>query len=196
MIGPLEALIKALRKLPGVGEKTATRYAFYILNADREEIQDLISAITDVKEKLRLCSQCFDLTDTDPCRICSDPRRDLSTMCVVETPLDLLAIEKSGLYRGLYHVLHGVLSPLEAIMPEDIRLAELVERVTTQGVKEVILALNPTVEGEATAAYIHDRLQGTGSAVSRIAYGIPVGGSLEYTDPLTLTKALENRKQM
>ena len=196
MIGPLEALIKALKKLPGVGEKTATRYAFYILNADREEIQGLISAITDVKERLRLCSRCYDLTDTDPCRICSDPRRDATTVCVVESPLDLLAIEKSGLFRGQYHVLHGVLSPLEAIMPEDIRLAELVERVTGQDVKEVILALNPTVEGEATAAYVHDRLQETGVAISRIAYGIPVGGSLEYTDPLTLSKALENRNQM
>jgi len=196
MIGPLEALIKALRKLPGVGEKTATRYAFYMLNADREEIQGLIKSIVDVKEKLRLCSQCFHLTDTDPCRICSDPRRDATTLCVVETPLDLLAVEKSGLYKGLYHVLHGVLSPLEAIMPEDIRLAELVNRVSTQGIKEIILALNPTVEGEATAGYIHDRLSEAGVTISRIAYGIPVGGSLEYTDPLTLSRALENRKQM
>lgn len=196
MIGPLEALIKTLRKLPGVGEKTATRYAFYMLNADREEIQGLIKSITDVKEKLRLCSQCFHLTDTDPCRICSDPRRDATTLCVVETPLDLLAVEKSGLYKGLYHVLHGVLSPLEAIMPEDIRLAELVSRVSTQGIKEIILALNPTVEGEATAGYIHDRLSEAGVTISQIAYGIPVGGSLEYTDPLTLSRALENRKQM
>lgn len=196
MIGPLEALIKALKKLPGVGEKTATRYAFYMLTADREEIQGLIKSIVDVKEKLRLCSRCFHLTDTDPCRICSDPRRDETTLCVVETPLDLLAVEKSGLYKGLYHVLHGVLSPLEAIMPEDIRLAELVSRVSNQGIKEVILALNPTVEGEATAGYIHDRLSEAGVTISRIAYGIPIGGSLEYTDPLTLSRALENRKQM
>jgi recombination protein RecR len=196
MIGPLEALIKALRRLPGVGEKTATRYAFYMLNADQDEIQELIKSIMDVKEKLRLCSQCFHLTDIDPCRICSDSRRDATILCVVETPLDLLAVEKSGLYRGLYHVLHGMLSPLEAIMPEDIRLAELVNRVSTQGIKEIILALNPTVEGEATAAYIHDRLSETGVTISRIAYGIPVGGSLEYTDPLTLSRALENRKQM
>lgn len=196
MIGPLESLIQILRKLPGVGEKTATRYAFHILNADPEEIQTLVKAITEVKQKLRLCSQCYNLTDTDPCRICSDPKRDASTICVVEAPLDLIAVEKSGLFRGRYHVLHGALSPLDAILPEDIRLGELVQRVAEQDIEEIILALNPTVEGEATAAYIHERLQDTGVTISRIAYGIPVGSSLEYTDPLTLSKALENRKRL
>ncbi|MEW6139520.1 MAG: recombination mediator RecR [Thermodesulfobacteriota bacterium] len=196
MIGPLESLIQILRKLPGVGEKTATRYAFHILNADPEEIQALVKAIMEVKQKLRLCSQCYNLTDTDPCRICSDPKRDASTICVVEAPLDLIAVEKSGLFRGRYHVLHGALSPLDAILPEDIRLGELVLRVAEQDIREIILALNPTVEGEATAAYIHERLQDTGVTISRIAYGIPVGSSLEYTDPLTLSKALENRKRL
>ena len=196
MIGPLEALISALKKFPGVGEKTATRYAFHILNACNEEIHELITTIRDVKEKLRLCSICFHLTDADPCALCSDPRRDASSVLVVETPVDLMAMEKAGHFRGVYHVLHGVLSPLDAIGPEDIRVAELVYRVKRREIKEVILALNPTVEGESTAAYIRDRLRDTDVAVSRIAYGIPIGGSLEYADPLTLSRALDNRKQI
>lgn len=196
MIGPLDALIKALKRLPGVGEKTATRYAFYILNADDSEIRDLTTTILNVKEKLRLCSRCFHLTDTDPCLICSDKRRDARRICVVETPLDLMAVEKAAHFRGLYHVLHGVLSPLDAIGPEDIRLSELIDRVKSEQIAEVIVALNPTVEGEATATYIRDRLKDTGVLVSRIAYGIPIGGSLEYADPLTLTRALDNRKEM
>jgi recombination protein RecR len=196
MTGPLEALIAALKQFPGVGEKTATRYAFHILNAGNEEIQELITTIRDVKEKLRLCSRCFHLTDTDPCALCSDPRRDPSRILVVETPVDLMAMEKAGHFRGVYHVLHGVLSPLDAIGPEDIRVAELVERAKHDEIKEVILALNPTVEGESTAAYIRDRLREADVAVSRIAYGIPIGGSLEYADPLTLSRALDNRKQI
>ncbi len=196
MIGPLEKLIKALKKLPAVGEKTATRYAFYFLNADAAEVRELVESIKDVKENLRLCSICFNLTDIDPCIICSDSRRDTKRICVVETPLDLMAIEKSGHYRGLYHVLHGVLSPLEAIGPKDIRLAELLERAQTGKFNEIILALNPTIEGESTSAYIKDRLAGSGVVVSRIAYGVPIGSSLEYTDPLTLSKALENRKEL
>ena len=194
--GPLEALIKALKGLPGVGEKTATRYAFYILNAKNKEIQELTNAIKNVRAKLRLCSTCFHLTDVDPCAICSDPRRDTSRICVVETPLDLLAVDKGGNFNGLYHVLHGLLSPLDAIGPEDIRLRELIDRVWNGDVKEVILALNPTVEGEATATFIRDQLKDSGAAVSRIAYGIPVGSSLEYADPLTLTRALENRTKL
>lgn len=196
MIGPLDALVKALKKLPGVGEKTATRYAFYLLNTGHDEVRELIQAIKDVKERLQLCSTCFHLTDVDPCHICSDPRRDSSRICVVETPVDLMAIEKSGHFRGLYHVLHGVLSPLDAILPEDIRLAELLERVHTPQTSEVILALNPTVEGEATASYIQQRLKDMGVTVSRIAYGIPIGGSLEYADPLTLSRALDNRSEL
>ncbi|MBM3301453.1 MAG: recombination protein RecR [Deltaproteobacteria bacterium] len=195
MVGPLETLIKELKKLPGVGEKTATRFAFYILNANNDEIHDLIQAISDVKERLRLCSICFNLTDHDLCHICSDPRRDTSRICVVETPVDLIAVEKSGHFKGLYHVLHGLLSPLDGILPEDIRVAELAERVARNKAHEVILALNPTVEGEATASYIRDRLSGQEVTVSRIAYGIPIGGSLEYADPLTLSRALDNRSQ-
>jgi recombination protein RecR len=196
MVGPLEILIKELRKLPGVGEKTATRFAFYILNADKRQIQDLMRAIEDVKEKLRLCANCFNLTDHDLCHICADPRRDSSRICVVETPVDVLAVEKSGRFKGVYHVLHGLLSPLDAILPGDIRLAELVERVRNSKITEVILALNPTVEGEATTSYIRDRLSGQDVAVSRIAYGIPIGGSLEYADPLTLSRALDNRTEL
>jgi recombination protein RecR len=196
LIGPLEILVKALKRLPGVGEKTATRFAFYMLNAKKEEIGELIRAIRDVKEKLRLCSRCFHLTEVDPCPICSDSRRDTSRLCVVETPLDLMAIEKAGHYKGLYHVLHGLLSPLDAIGPDDIRFSELLERVQEHKIAEVILALNPTVEGESTAGYIRDRLKGSGTIVSRIAYGIPVGGSLEYADPLTLSRALDNRKEL
>ncbi len=196
VIGPLEALVKALKRLPGVGEKTATRYAFYILNAKKEEIRELIKTISDVKGKLRLCSRCFHLTDIDPCPICSDMRRDVSRLCVVETSVDLMAIEKAGHFRGVYHVLHGLLSPLDAIGPDDIRLSELIERVQEEKVTEVILALNPTVEGESTTSYIRDRLKESGAIVSRIAYGIPVGGSLEYADPLTLSRALDNRKEL
>lgn len=196
MSRPLEALITALKRFPGVGEKTATRYAFYILNADREEMQDLVTAIKKVREHLKLCSSCFGLTDVDPCVICSDPRRDSTRICVVENPLDLMAIEKVSQFSGMYHVLHGVLSPLDAIGPDDIRLSELVERAVSIPGSEVILALNPTVEGESTSSYIADRLTSKGIRVSRIAYGIPIGGSLEYADPLTLTRALENRSYL
>jgi len=194
MSGPLETLIKALKRLPGVGEKTAARYAYYILNANRDEVQDLVSSIRKVREKLRLCSTCLNLTDVDPCTICSDPRRDVGRICVVESPLDLMAVEKASYFKGVYHVLHGVLSPLDAIGPDEIRLRDLIDRVEKGELSEVILALNPTVEGEATAAYIGDRLKKMGISVSRIAYGIPVGGSLEYADPLTLTRALQNRR--
>jgi recombination protein RecR len=196
LISPLEKLIKCLKKFPGVGEKTATRYAFFILNANPGEIDDLIKAIETVKKDLRLCSRCFHLTDQDLCDICRDQRRDQSRICVVESPLDLMAVEKSGQFKGVYHVLHGVMSPLDGIGPGEIRLNELVGRVKQNGVKEVILALNPTVEGEATASFIRDQLKETGVSVSRIAYGIPVGGSLEYADPLTLFRAFEHRTKI
>jgi recombination protein RecR len=196
LISPLEKLIKCLKKFPGVGEKTATRYAFFILNANPAEIDYLVKAIETVKKDLRLCSRCFHLTDQDLCDICRDQRRDESRICVVESPLDLMAVEKSGQFKGVYHVLHGVMSPLDGIGPEEIRLNELVVRVKQNGVKEVILALNPTVEGEATASFIRDQLKETGVSVSRIAYGIPVGGSLEYADPLTLFRAFEHRTKI
>ncbi|MEI6134097.1 MAG: recombination mediator RecR [Desulfomonile sp.] len=196
MISPLEKLIKSLKKFPGVGEKTATRYAFFILNADQREIGELVRNIEIVKRDLRLCSECFHLTDRELCDICGDTRRDTSRICVVETPLDLLAVEKSGDFRGIYHVLHGVMSPLDGIGPEEIRLNELVRRTNEGNVKEVILALNPTVEGEATASFIRDQLKETNVVISRIAYGIPIGGSLEYADPLTLTRAFEQRTKL
>ncbi len=194
--GPLLALIRALKHLPGVGEKTATRFSFHILNAPQGEILELIRSIEDVKQKLKLCSICFNLAEAENCAICSDPKRDDSRICVVETPVDLMAIEKSGVFRGLYHVLHGLLAPLESIGPDDIRVVELVDRANRDVVKEVILALNPTVEGESTSTFIRDQLQESGVKVSRIAYGIPVGGSLEYTDPLTFGHALQNRKEL
>ena len=196
MISPLEKLIKSLKKFPGVGEKTATRYAFFILNADQREIGELVRNIEIVKRDLRLCSECFHLTDRELCDICGDTRRDTSRICVVETPLDLLAVEKSGDFRGIYHVLHGVMSPLDGIGPEEIRLNELVRRTNEGNVKEVILALNPTVEGEATASFIRDQLKETNVVISRIAYVIPIGGSLEYADPLTLTRAFEQRTKL
>lgn len=196
MISPLEKLVKALKKFPGVGEKTATRYAFYILNSDKSEIDFLVKAIEVVKRDLRLCSRCFHLTDQDLCDICRDLRRDGKRLCVVESPLDLLAIEKSGQFKGVYHVLHGVMAPLDGIGPGEIRLNELLSRVKEDQVNEVILALNPTVEGESTAAYIRDQLKDSDVIISRIAYGIPVGGSLEYSDPLTLGRAFEYRIKM
>ncbi|MGO9120505.1 MAG: recombination mediator RecR [Desulfomonilaceae bacterium] len=196
MSGPLDTLISALKRFPGVGEKTATRYAFYILNERENEIQDLIDSIRDVKQKLRLCSTCYNLTDRDPCEICSNRKREKSRILVVETPLDLIAVENSRIYFGIYHVLHGVLSPLDAIGPEDIRLAELIDRAHSGRIKEIILALNPTVEGEATATYIRDQLQNASVKVSRIAFGIPIGGTLEYADPLSLSMALDNRKEL
>ncbi|MFH0957171.1 MAG: recombination mediator RecR [Pseudomonadota bacterium] len=196
MISPLEKLVKSLKKFPGVGEKTATRYAFFILNADHREIDELVRNIEMVKRDLRLCSECFHLTDRDVCEICGDTRRDRSRICVVETPLDLLAVEKASDFKGVYHVLHGVMSPLDGIGPEEIKLNELVRRTNDGNVKEVILALNPTVEGEATASFISDRLKETNVIISRIAYGIPVGGSLEYADPLTLSRAFDQRTKL
>jgi len=196
MSGPLDTLITALKRFPGVGEKTATRYAFYILNERKQEIQHLIDAIRDVKQKLRLCSTCYNLTDRDHCAICTDRKREKSRILVVETPLDLIAVENSHIFYGVYHVLHGVLSPLDAIGPEDIRLAELIDRAHSGRIKEIILALNPTVEGESTATYIRDQLQDVRVKVSRIAFGIPIGSTLEYADPLSLSMALDNRKEI
>jgi recombination protein RecR len=192
----LENLIRALKRLPGVGEKTATRYAFYTLNAPEDEIKGLISALRDVREKLRLCEECLNLTETSPCAICASATRDASRICVVETPMDVVAMEKGGVFRGLYHVLHGLLSPLDAVGPEDIRVSELLKRLKKGVATEVILALNPTLEGETTASYLCDALKGAKVTISRIAYGIPVGGALEHADPLTLARALENRVNM
>jgi recombination protein RecR len=193
---PITRLIQELTKLPGVGAKTASRLAMHILRSSREDAGNLARAILEVKEKIRLCSLCFNLTDQDPCRICQDPRRDGEVICVVSGPEDLLALEKSGSFRGLYHVLQGVLSPLEGVGPKDLRISELLSRLQGGKVKEVILATNPSVEGEATAQFLSQIIKPLGIRVTRIARGVPMGGDLQYTDEVTLSKSLENRSPM
>jgi recombination protein RecR len=193
---PITRLIEELTKLPGVGAKTASRLAMHILRSSREDAENLARAIRDVKEKIRLCSLCFHLTDQDPCRICQDPRRDGELICVVSGPEDLMALERSGSFRGLYHVLHGVLSPLEGVGPKDLRISELLSRLQGGRVKEVILATNPSVEGEATAQYLSQIIKPLGVRVTRIARGVPMGGDLQYIDQVTLSKSLENRSPL
>jgi len=193
---PITRLIEELTKLPGVGAKTASRLAMHILRSSREDAENLARAIKEVKEKIRLCSLCFNLTDQDPCRICQDPRRDGEVICVVSGPEDLMALEKSGSFRGLYHVLHGVLSPLEGVGPKDLRISELLSRLQGGKVKEVILATNPSVEGEATAQYLSQIIKPLGVRVTRIARGVPMGGDLQYIDQVTLSKSLENRSPL
>jgi recombination protein RecR len=189
-------LIEALTKLPGIGRKTASRLAFHLLRSSLSEAQELARAILDVKEKIRLCSVCFNLTDEDPCRICRDEERNREILCVVEGPNDLLAIESTGSFNGRYHVLHGTISPLDGIGPEDIKIKELLERLRRNEVTELILATNPTVEGGATALYLTDLIRPLGVKVTRIAYGIPMGGEIEYADGMTLSKALEGRREI
>lgn len=193
---PIERLINELTKLPGIGRKTAARLAFHILRIPKKEAQELARGIIDVKEKIQLCSVCFDLTDRDPCRICSDSMRNEEIICVVEEPNDLMAIEGAGDFNGKYHVLHGTLSPLEGIGPEDIKVKELLQRLEAGKVKEVIMATNPNVEGVATALYLTELIKPFGVKVTRIAYGIPMGGDIEYTDGETLAKALEGRREI
>lgn len=193
---PIDRLIEALTKLPGIGRKTAARLAFHILRSSLSEAQALARAILDVKEKIRLCSVCFNLTDEDPCGICQDEHRNKEILCVVEGPNDLIAIENTGAFNGRYHVLHGTLSPLEGVGPEDIKVRELLERLHQEKIVEVILATNPTVEGGATALYLTDQIRPLGLKVTRIAYGIPMGGEIEYSDGMTLSKALEGRREI
>jgi recombination protein RecR len=190
---PISRLIQELTKLPGVGEKTASRLAMYILRASKEDAESLAQVILEVKEKIRLCSTCFNLTDQDPCQICQDPRRNGEVICVVSGPEDLMALEKSGSFRGLYHVLHGVLSPLEGVGPKDLRVSELLSRLHGGKIKEVIVATNPSAEGEATAQYLSQIIKPLDIRVTRIARGVPMGGDLQYIDALTLSKSLENR---
>lgn len=190
---PLSRLIQELSRLPGIGEKTASRLALHILRSPRESAESLSRAILEVKEKIRLCSRCFNLTDQDLCRICQDAKRNQEVVCVVSGPEDLMALERSGGYRGLYHVLHGVLSPLEGIGPQDLRLEELLSRLRGGTIQEVILATNPSVEGEATAQYLSQVIKPLGVRVTRIARGVPMGGDLQYIDQVTLAKSLENR---
>ena len=190
---PISRLIQELTKLPGIGEKTASRLAMHILRSSKEDVGGLARAILDVKEKIRLCRNCFNLTEEDTCPICQDPKRSSEIICVVSGPEDLMALEKSGSYRGLYHVLHGVLSPLEGVGPKDLRIHELLYRLQEGKAQEVILATNPSVEGEATAQYLSQILKPLGIRVTRIARGVPMGGDLQYIDEITLTKSMENR---
>jgi len=193
--GVFDTLVDKLTDLPGIGKKTAQRLAFYIMKLDSKEALSLAQAIENVKSKVTYCSSCFNLTEVNPCTICSDTKRDKSVICVVENPSDVNAIEKAGVYRGVYHVLGGALSPLDNIGPDDIHFHELEERLDGS-VEEVIVATNPTVEGEATATYIASRLVESGVRVSRIARGLPVGGDLELADKVTLAKSLEGRLDM
>ena len=193
---PIDHLIDALARLPGIGKKTASRLAFHILRSSPSEAQELARAILDVKEKIRLCSICFNLTDEDPCRICQDERRAGEILCVVEGPNDLIAIENTGGFSGRYHVLHGAISPLEGIGPDHLKMKELLERLRKEKISEVILANNPTVEGGATALYLVDLIKPLGIKVTRIAYGIPMGSEIEYSDGMTLSKALEGRREI
>ena len=193
---PLARLINELSRLPGVGGKTAQRLAFHILSMEEKEARALADSIIEAKQKMTYCSVCGNLTDTDPCGICSDPSRDRSVICVVETPKDVVAMEKIKEYNGLYHVLHGAISPMEGIGPEDINLKQLIVRLQNEDVRELILATNPNIEGEATAMYIARLIKPSGIRVSRIAHGIPVGGDLEYADEVTLLKAMEGRREL
>ncbi len=193
---PLSRLINELSKLPGVGGKTAQRLAFYILDMKDEGAEALASAIYDAKKMLKYCSVCGNLTENDPCDICSDEKRDRGLICVVETPKDIFAIERMREYNGLYHVLHGAISPMDGIGPDDIKLRELIMRLHDDEIREVIMATNPNIEGEATAMYAARLIKPSGIKVSRIAHGVPVGGDLEYADEITLLKALEGRREL
>ena len=189
-------LINELSKLPGIGEKNATRLAFHIFRSPRENAENLSIAIIDTKAKVVLCDTCFNFATESPCELCRDKERDHSLICVVEEPLDQLAIERSRVFDGLYHVLHGVISPIEGIGPEDLKTKELIRRVEGKDVREVIIATNPSVEGEATALYLSKLIKPMGIEVSRIAHGIPMGGDIEYIDEITLSKAIRDRKHI
>ena len=196
MLSPaVDNLVAQLTKLPGVGQRTAQRLAFHLLSRPKDEALALASTIEDVKERVQFCSECGNLTETELCGICADARRDHTTICVVEQPADLLSLERTHEYRGLYHVLGGSLSPLDGVEPEHLRIDELFQRVARNGVQEVVLATNPNMTGEATAAFLADRLRGQ-VRVTRLASGLPVGGDLEYADEVTLGRALSGRREM
>ena len=195
-VKPLSRLIGELAKLPGIGSKSAQRLAFYLLSLDSSEVEALTSDIHDAKETMTYCSICGNLTDQDPCLLCQDSARDGKVICVVESPKDVVAIERIREYRGQYHVLHGVISPMDGIGPEEINLKPLILRLQQEDVEEVILATNPNIEGEATAMYIARLLKPSGIKVSRIAHGIPVGGDLDYSDEVTIMKAMEGRRTL
>lgn len=193
---PIANLIEQFSKLPGIGRKTAQRLAFYVLEMDEIDSDKLANAIIDAKDKIKLCSVCCDLTDEDPCHHCKDDTRDKSMICVVEGAKDKIAMERSREFKGQYHILHGVISPMDNIGPADIKVRELLNRLDNDDVKEVIIATNPTVEGEATALYLSKLIKPLGIKVTRIAHGIPVGGDLEFFDEVTLAKAMDNRREI
>jgi len=193
---PIKNLIDALRRLPGVGEKTAQRFAYFIIGMTGRDARLIAQTIIEVKERIKVCSVCYNLTETDPCPICTDPRRDRSIICVLEEPRDLIALEKSGSFKGIYHVLGGLVSPITNTGVDELRIEELRHRVTAEGVREVIIATNPTKEGELTSHLIRQRLDDTDVRVTRIAQGLPAGGDLEYFDSQTLTAALTNRREL
>jgi recombination protein RecR len=190
----LRDLIRRLSKLPGLGEKSATRIAMHLLQCPREDAETLAAMIREMRERVRTCPRCFHFTDGELCSICADPGRDTGELCVVESTADLLALEQSGAFRGRYHVLQGVLAPLDAVGPNDLRIRELLKRIDSEGIKEIIIATNPSNEGEATAHYLLQLLKDRPVKVSRIAYGIPMGGDLKYTDRITLERALKGRQ--
>lgn len=192
----IEKLIEEFEKLPSIGSKTATRLAFYVLEQSEDEIKQFADAMVDAKKNLKFCSKCFNITDKDPCVICSNAKRDTSIICVVEDVRDVIAMERTHEFKGVYHVLHGSISPMNGVGPDDIKIKELIERVRDENVKEVILATNPRVEGEATAMYISKLVKPFNVKVTRIAHGIPVGGDLEYTDEVTLGRALVGRTEI
>lgn len=195
-IAPLAKLIEHFRALPGIGAKTATRLAYHILDMDNDKARALAGAIIEAKEKIGYCNICFNLSDKNPCHICSSSGRDKSVICVVEEPRDVAAMERMRDFKGVYHILHGALSPLEGVGPEDIRIKELLARLYDGDIQEIIMATNPNVEGEATAMYIAKLLKPIGIKVTRIAHGLPIGGDLEYADEVTLAKAMENRREI
>ena len=190
---PLERLIKQFSRLPGIGQKSATRIALYILNSNKEMAESLSRSLIDVKEQIKFCSVCFNFTDTDPCAVCCDSNRTGNVICVVEGPGDQLAIEETGVFKGRYHVLHGVLSPLDGIGPEDLKIGELLSRCSNADIEEVVLAINPSTQGEATSSYLADLLLAKNIKVTRIALGIPVGGDLKYMDYMTLKHSFNSR---
>ena len=193
---PLARLIQELVKLPSVGEKTATRLAFHLLRADRRDVELLADALVRMRDEVKLCSICLGLTAEDPCSLCQDPQRDADAICVVERPADLIALERSGQFKGRYHVLHGCLAPLDGVGPEQLRITELLRRLEDGHIREVVIATNPTVEGEATALYLSRLIKPLGVRVTRIAHGLPMGADVEYADSTTLGKALEGRREM
>ncbi len=193
---PLARLVDELKRLPGIGQKSAQRIALHLERAPREDAERLATALLDVKDKIRLCSICNNLTENDPCDYCSDPTRDREAICVVETPYNVIAVEKTREFRGLYHVLHGALSPLQGVGPDQLKIKNLIERLKSSKIKELIVATNPNVEGEATAVYLSKLIKPLGVKVTRIAMGIPVGSELEFADEVTMLKAIEGRREI